>query len=364
MRKIDRIILFIVAIILLFSLLTLYSSCYQKGEFIRRDIFFRQLIWVFIGLFFVFVLCNVDYRKLWDFAWPLYIFVFFSLVLVLIFGRTRLGAQRWLELGGFNFQPSEFGKLVIILILSRYFSQKSFEDLRAFKNKSSLIKGFIIPLSLILVLALLVAIQPDLGTAIIYLFLFMFLIFFVGVRLRFIVSFLCLILLSSPFFWFFLRGYQKDRLLVFLNPNRDPLGAGYTIIQSKIAVGSGRLFGKGWFAGTQSQFNFLTERHTDFIYSAIGEEWGFLGSVILVALFYILIRRILKLSLLVHDPFAKNLCVCIASLISIQFFINIAMTIGFMPVVGLPLPFFSYGGSSMVSFLLLIGIVLNISKSR
>jgi rod shape determining protein RodA len=148
-----------------------------------------------------------------------------------------------------------------------------------------------------------------------------------------------------------------------LNPNRDPLGAGYTIIQSKIAIGSGQFTGKGWLTGTQNQLNFLTERHTDFIFSTLGEEWGFLGSVVLIILFYILIKRIVKLSLRIHDPFAKNLCICIASLIFIQFFVNIAMTIGFMPVVGLPLPFMSYGGSSLVSFLLLIGIVLNISKS-
>jgi len=362
--KVDRTILFITIIIIVFSLFALFSSCHQKGEFVNQDTFFKQLLWIFIGLCFMLIFCNIDYRRLWDFAWPLYTFVFLALVLVLVFGRTKLGAQRWLELGGFNFQPSEFGKLVIILVLSRYFSQKSFEELRTFKNRSSLVKGFIIPLCLILILAFLVLIQPDLGTAGIYLFIFMFLVFFVGVRLKYILFFSSLILLTSPFFWFLLRGYQKDRLLVFLNPNRDPLGAGYTIIQSKIAIGSGRLFGKGWLAGTQNQLNFLTERQTDFIYSTIGEEWGFLGSIILVTLFYILIKRILKLSLVRYDPFAKNLCLCIASLLFIQVFINIAMTIGFMPVVGLPLPFISYGGSSLVIFLLLMGIVLNISKTH
>ncbi|MBL7130265.1 MAG: rod shape-determining protein RodA [Candidatus Omnitrophica bacterium] len=364
MHKIDRIILFTTIVILALSLLTLYSSCHQKGEFVRRAVFFKQLLWIFVGLLFTFIFYKIDYRKLWDFIWPLYGFVFLALVLVLFFGRTKLGAQRWLELGGFNFQPSELGKIAVILVLSRHFSQKSFEELKIFQNRLSPIKGFIIPLGITLIFALLVAVQPDLGTAVIYIFIFMFLVFLIEVRFKYILYFVCLILLASPFFWFFLRGYQKDRLLVFLNSNRDPLGAGYTIIQSKIAVGSGRLLGKGWLAGTQNQLNFLTERHTDFIFSTIGEEWGFLGSVILIILFYILIKRILRLSLLIYDPFAKNLCLCIASLIFIQFFINIAMTIGFMPVVGLPLPFISYGGSSLVSFLLLIGIVLNISKSR
>lgn len=361
-KKTERTILFITIVILFFSLLTLYSSCHVKGEFLRRDIFFKQVVWIFVGLLVMWVFSGIDYRKFWDFAWALYILTVISLLLVLIFGRSVLGAQRWLELGGFNFQPSEFGKLVLIVVLSRYFSKKSFEELAIVKKQSSILKGFIIPLVITGVPAFLILAQPDLGTTIIYLFIFMILVFFVGVRLRYILVSLSLFLLISPFIWLSLRDYQKDRLLVFLNPNRDPLGAGYTIIQSKIAVGSGRLFGKGWFSGTQNQLNFLPERHTDFIYSTIGEEWGFLGSIILIILFYILIRRILRLTGLVHDPFAKNLCLCIAVLIFIQFFVNIAMTIGFMPVVGLPLPFISYGGSSLISFLLLTGIVLNISK--
>jgi rod shape determining protein RodA len=362
--NIDRAILLIVIIILVFSLFTLYSSCHYKGDFVRENIFFKQLLWILIGLFFMVVFLRLDYRKLWDVVWPLYIFVFFALFLVLFIGRTKLGAQRWLELGDFNFQPSEVGKLVIILLLSRYFSQRSFEEIGVLKKMSSPTKGFIIPLILTFVLAILVALQPDLGTALVYIFLFLFLVFFVGVRLRYILSFFFLCLFSFPFFWFLLKDYQKDRLLVFLNPNRDPLGAGYTIIQSKIAIGSGRLFGKGWLSGTQNQLNFLTERHTDFIFSTIGEEWGVIGGLILIILFYFLIKRILSLALLTNDPFAKNLCFCIASLILIQLFINIAMTIGLMPVVGLPLPFISYGGSSLVCFLLLIGVVLNISKSH
>lgn len=362
MRRQDRLILFVTILILCLSLLTLYSSCHVKGEFLRQDIFFKQVAWILAGLFIMWIFSNIDYRKLWDFAWPLYILAVFSLLLVLVLGRNILGAQRWLELGGFNFQPSEFGKLALILLLSRYFSKKSFQELTVTREQTSLIKGFIVPLIITGVLALLVLIQPDLGTAIVYFFIFLILVFFVGVRFKYILSSLILLLSVSPFIWFSLRSYQKDRLLVFLNPNRDPLGAGYTIIQSKIAVGSGRLLGKGWFAGTQNQLNFLPERHTDFIFSTIGEEWGFFGSIILVILFYMLISRIVRLALTANDHFARNLCLCIASLVFIQLFINIAMTIGFMPVVGLPLPFISYGGSSLFNFLLLIGITLNISK--
>ncbi|MFH1622726.1 MAG: rod shape-determining protein RodA [Candidatus Omnitrophota bacterium] len=362
-QKFDKVLLALTIVILLFSLIALYSSCHQKGEFVKHSIFFKQLLWIFIGLVFAFIFYKIDYRKLWDIIWPLYWFVIIALIFVIFFGRSKFGAQRWLELGGFNFQPSELGKIAIILALSRYFSKKSLEELKIFHHKFSLVKGFIVPLCITFSLAFLVSIQPDLGTALVYLFLFLFLVFFVEVKFRYIMYFFGLVLLTSPLFWFFLKGYQKDRLLVFLNPDRDPLGAGYTIIQSKIAVGSGGLFGKGWLSGTQNQLNFLTERHTDFIFSTIGEEWGFLGSIVLIVLFYFLIKRILNLSVRVYDPFAKNLCLCIASLIFIQFFINIAMTIGFMPVVGLPLPFISYGGSSLISFLMLIGIVLNISKS-
>lgn len=362
MTKNARIIFFITMVIIVFSLLALYSSCHQKGEFVGRHIIFRQILWIALGLCVMFVFYKVDYRKLKDFAWPLYIFVLLNLVLVLVFGRSRFGAQRWLGLGIFNFQPSEMGKLALILVLSCYFSQKTFEELKLFKKRLSLIKGFIFPLIITLLFSFLVSIQPDLGTALIYIFIFISLVYFCGVKFSYIAIFLCSIISLAPFFWFFLRDYQKDRLLVFLNPSRDPLGAGYTVIQSKIAVGSGGLLGKGWLSGTQNQLNFLTERHTDFIFSTLGEEWGFLGSIILVVLFYILIRMILRVSYLSLDPFAKNLCISIASLICIQTFINIAMTIGIMPVVGLPLPFVSYGGSSLVSFLLQIGVVLNISR--
>lgn len=362
MKKTTRIIMGLTLVVLLLSLLILFSSCHQKGEFARKDIFTKQAIWIAAGIVVMYIFSCVDYRRLRDVAWPSYLFSLFVLVLVLIIGHTRLGAQRWLGWGGITFQPSEIGKIALVLVLSHYFSTKSFEELVVFKKRSSFVQGFIVPLCITMVIAFLVAIQPDLGTALIYIFLFMFLVVFCGVRIRYVVFFLGALALMSPFFWSMLRDYQKDRLLVFLNADRDPLGAGYTIIQSKIAVGSGRLAGKGWLAGTQNQLNFLTERHTDFIFSTFGEEWGFLGSIALLVLFYFLLQRILKLSFLVSDPFAKNLCMSIAFLICIQFFINIAMTIGIMPVVGLPLPFVSYGGSSLVTFLLLIGIVLNISK--
>jgi len=364
MRKVEKTILIITLIILVFSLIALYSSCHQSGVLVKTNIFLRQLFWIAIGLAIMFMFSYIDYRKLWDFSWPFYIFILFSLILVLFLGRTRLGAQRWLAIGLLNFQPSEFGKLAVIFVLARYFSQKSFGKLRISRGRFLWLDSLVFPFLIVLIPAFLVVIQPDLGTALMYIFVFLAMVYFAGTRLKYLASFLGILFLSFPVFWHLLRPYQKDRLLVFLNPDRDPLGAGYTIIQSKIAIGSGRIFGKGWLSGTQNQLNFLAERHTDFIFSTIGEEWGLIGGFVLIVLFFVLINRILKTIKLVNDPFAKNLCIGIASLIAFQFFINFAMTIGFMPVVGLPLPFISYGGSSLLSFLMLIGILLNINKSR
>lgn len=363
MRKNSQILLALTLVIVLFSLLLLYSSCHQKGEFVKRDIFNRQLVWIGIGFFVLLVFSIMDYRHLKDIAWPFYGFAVFSLVAVLFIGDIRSGAQRWLQFGFINFQPSEIGKIALIIVLSQYFSQKSFEELIAFQKRVSLVRGFLLPLAITGLPALLVMVQPDLGTALVYLFLFFSLVLFCGVRMRYLVVFISMAVSASPLLWFLLHDYQKDRLLVFLNPNRDPLGAGYTIIQSRIAIGSGGVFGKGWLAGTQNQLNFLSERHTDFIFSTLGEEWGFLGGVALLVVFYLLIRTICAISFASPDPFAKNLCICIAFLICIQCFVNIAMTIGLMPVVGLPLPLMSYGGSSLVSFLMLIGIVVNISRN-
>jgi len=220
------------------------------------------------------------------------------------------------------------------------------------------------PLGITLLPTGLVLLQPDLGTAIVYLFIFATIAFLAEVRLRYLAGAAVAGLASLPLFWHALKDYQRSRLLVFLNPNIDPLGAGYTIIQSKIAIGSGRFFGKGWMSGTQSQLNFLAERHTDFIFSVWGEEWGFLGSFFLVVMYAILIIMILRVATLSRDIFGRLLAAGVAALIFFHAFINIAMNIGMSPVVGLPLTFMSYGGSSLVINMAAIGIVLNIARQK
>jgi len=175
---------------------------------------------------------------------------------------------------------------------------------------------------------------------------------------------ICSGILLSPFVWFLLRDYQKERLFVFLNPSIDPLGAGYTVIQSRIAIGSGGLFGKGWLSGTQNQLNFLTERHTDFIFSVAGEEWGFLGGILLIALYYVFIRRSLKIAEKTKDPCGKLLAVAVSVMIGVQVIVNLSMTMGFMPVVGLPLPFVSYGGSSLLVNIMALALLESIAVYR
>ena len=195
-------------------------------------------------------------------------------------------------------------------------------------------------------------------------FILLSMLMLTSLKMRYLIVFLLLIILPMPLFWHFLRDYQKSRLMVFLNPNADPLGAGYTLVQSKIAMGSGGLFGKGWLSGTQSQLRFLPESHTDFIFATFSEEWGFMGSSIVLFLYYLLIREGFRIAQRSRDPFGRLLAFGISLLIGIQAFINIAMTMGLMPIVGLPLPLMSYGGSSIVVTCAALGILANIDKTR
>ncbi len=360
----QKVIVIVVFLILFFGILCLFSSCHQKGEFVKKDIFVKQLLWVGVGWGVLLLASRHDYRSLKGWGVPLYIVSLATLAHVLFSGRAIMGAQRWISLGEFSFQPSELGKFALILVLAGYFSIKTGHQLQAQPQSLGCFRGLLLPLGITLLPTGLVLLQPDLGTAIVYLFIFATIAFLAEVRLRYLVGAAVAGLASLPLFWHMLKDYQRSRLLVFLNPNIDPLGAGYTIIQSKIAIGSGRFFGKGWMSGTQSQLNFLAERHTDFIFSVWGEEWGFLGSLFLVVMYAILVIMILRVAALSRDIFGRLLAVGVAALIFFHAFINIAMNIGMSPVVGLPLPFMSYGGSSLVINMAAIGIVLNIARQK
>lgn len=343
--------LFIVALIILgLGLLSLYSASLQ----ISPDLVMKQLIWIGIGMIFFFIALSIDYHKFLEFSYLLYGLCIVLLAVVLIYGDVRLGAQRWLELGPINFQPSEICKAIIIMVLARFLG-----GLTAIRRIHGISAIIICSLPAILILK-----QPDLGSTIIILPLIAVMLWVAGINTKFLIFLGYSAVIASPILWQCLRDYQRDRLLVFINPDYDPLGAGYTVIQSKVAIGSGRFFGKGWLGGTQNQLNFLPERHTDFIFSVVGEEWGMIGAVILIGLFFFLVQRGLKISTQTKEPYGKLLASGISFLIGLQVFVNIGMTMGLLPVVGLPLPLLSYGGSSIVVTMFMLGLLENVKMRR
>jgi len=364
MRGSNFIILIIAILIASIGILSIYSSTYQKESKLWQVIYKRQILWVFLGFALFLIVSNFNYRWFWDWTYFLYALAIIFLFLVFIIGVVRLGAQRWLRIAWFNFQPSEFAKLIIVIFLSRYFSRKEVSDISLVSRRFGLFQGLVLPFLFIAMPMGLIVEQPDLGSAMMILFLFIAFLYLTQIKLRYIFIFLMVITLSFPFLWHILRDYQKERLLVFLNPNIDPLGAGYTVIQSKIAIGSGGLWGKGWLGGTQSQLHFLPESHTDFIFATFAEEWGLFGSAVLLFLYYLLIRQGVLIAQRTHDYFGKLLALGISLMLGIQIFINIAMNLGLAPIVGLPLPLMSYGGSSVVVTLISLGILANIDKKR
>lgn len=364
MRQRQLIILGAVLVIAGLGILSIYSGTFQKEESSWQAVYQRQILWVIYGLVLFFMACRFNYRRFWDLAYLLYVLALFLLLLVFILGAVRLGAQRWIRLAWFNFQPSEAVKLVLVVFLARYFSRKSISSISLSVQRFGVLRALLIPFAFIVLPVGFIIEQPDLGSGIMVVLIFLAMLYLAGVRLKYLVIFFAAVLLSLPLTWQFLHGYQKDRLLVFLNPNLDPLGAGYTIIQSKIAIGSGGFFGKGWLSGTQSQLHFLPEAHTDFIFATFAEEWGFFGSMLLLSLYYLLIQQGIRIALKTHEQFGRLLAFGISLMLGLQVFINIAMNLGLVPVVGLPLPLMSYGGSSVIITFIALGILVNIDKKR
>lgn len=362
-KRIARLFIIVLALVII-GLAAIYNASYQEGVLKERNIFLYQVRWACIGIAIFLIFSNINYRIFHDLSFVFYGLSILLLVFVLIYGRTRLGAQRWIEIGSFNFQPSEFAKFSVILFLSRYFSRKDTASVKWEARNLGVWRSLFIPAIIVGIPALLIMDQPDLGTAIIFGFIFLGLVFVSGVKKRYIFVLLFLGGAALPVLWHFLRDYQRARLLVFINPNADPLGAGYTVIQSKIAVGSGCLFGRGWLAGTQSMLNFLPERHTDFIFSCFAEYAGFIGAVILLLLFYLLLKECTNVMYLSKDPFGRLLIAGFSTVIAVQIIVNIAMTMGMSPVVGIPLPFISYGGTSLLVNFMFMGIVASIIKRR
>lgn len=363
-KDIERRIWMATIVIMAIGLMALHSASYQNTR-VDQSVFYDQLIFAAGGLLVMMVLSRIDYRKFYDISYALYIMNIIMLILVLVMGRYILGARRWIEIGSLNFQPSELIKLTLILVLSRYLSQhKSSVSLHWHGGMGVAFRDFFVPFFLAIFPMLLVFKQPDLGTTILIMLIFLSIIYIHGIQKRLIVSFLAACLAMLPVLWSMMKTYQKQRMMVFLNPNLDPLGAGYTIIQSKIAVGSGMLFGKGWHMGTQNQLNFLPERHTDFIFSVIGEELGFCGSLLLIFCFYLLVDAGLTIAQQTKDRFGFSVAGAIACIFALQAIINIGMVMGLFPVVGITLPLVSYGRSSFMTFVIMLGLLLSVNRRR
>ena len=342
-------------VLLIVGVAVVYSASYSPSEGVS-SLYIRQLYWLLLGILMYSIFSLINYRFFVQYAFVFYFLGILLLVYVLLTGYISMGAQRWLNIGPFRMQPSEFFKVIWVIMLARIFNDFN-------KEKLGVIKIFIKSLLLIPPF-LLIFFQPDLGTAGIFVLIWGVVLLFRGIKLRTLIVLVVLSIISTGLIWGNLHDYQRNRVITFINPASDPFGSGYHIIQSKVAIGSGGLFGKGFLKGTQSQLNFLPEKHTDFVFSVICEELGFIGGNVLIILFLILFYRIIQIALITREVNAKILCVSVISLIFLQTFINIAMTVGLMPVVGIPMPFISYGGSAMITFSSLMGIINSISIRR
>jgi rod shape determining protein RodA len=353
----DWTLLMIVLGIILISLLNLYSTGYNQA-YPRQDyVYLRQFQWIVIGLLFMTVAFSIDYRMISRYGYVIYGLSIVLLLVVFFYGYATRGSQRWILLGGFSFQPSELMKLTLILALAKYFDQNR-------RVESYRLKDLGVPFLIMLVPFLLILRQPDLGTAMVLFIIFTSMVLFIGVHWKSFAWSALMGLLLAPAGWFFLKDYQKERIMTFINPESDPLGSGYHVLQSIIAIGSGSIIGKGFLKGTQTQLRFLPERHTDFVFSVFAEEWGFIGGMVLLVLFMSLILWGLRIALHARDYNGTLIAVGITALIFWEVFINIGMVLGILPIVGIPLPFFSYGGSSTVVLMTCIGLLLNVSMRR
>jgi rod shape determining protein RodA len=347
-KNLDYILLISVILLSVLSVFVMYSTdggdilFHTKNHFVKLVVFFPLMI--FVALF------NI---KFWhNFSYLIYLVVILLLVWVSFFGIKSSGSQRWMDVYFFVLQPSELMKIAIIMCLAKYYHRLKIENVNSFTSIT-------IVLSIILIPTIFVVSQPDLGTSILIALSGLIILWLGGVKIKYFIYSFITFLISLPFIISFLKPYQKLRILTFLDPDRDPLGAGYQIIQSKIAIGSGGFDGKGFLKGTQSYLDFLPEKHTDFIFTLFSEEFGFIGSVGLLILYSIIIFRIIRIGSISRSNFAKLFCFGYAFAIFIYIVVNLSMVLGLLPIVGSPLPIMSYGGSSMLATMIGFGIVLS-----
>ncbi len=347
-KNLDYILLISVILLSVLSVFVMYSTdggeilFHTKNHFVKLAVFFPLMI--FIAFFNIKFWHNISYI--------IYFIVILLLIYVSFFGIKSSGSQRWMDLYLFVLQPSELMKIAIIMCLAKYYHRLKIENVNSFTSITIVLSIIIIPIIFVIS-------QPDLGTSILIALSGLIILWLGGMKIKYFIYSFITFLISLPFIISFLKPYQKLRILTFLDPDRDPLGAGYQIIQSKIAVGSGGLNGKGFLKGTQSYLDFLPEKHTDFIFTLFSEEFGFIGSVGLLILYSIIIFRIVRIGAISRSNFARLFCFGYAFAIFIYIVVNLSMVLGLLPIVGSPLPIMSYGGSSMLATMIGFGIVLS-----
>jgi len=358
LRRMDWSLVIAVMALMTIGVIFIFSASYRADDLPMPSFYKKQVVWVMIGAALYLALVLMDYHRFRDAAWWLYAVGLVLLVLVLVMGKKVYGAYRWLSFFGVQIQPSEFGKLATVILLGRFLGRPG----RNLKELRSMIQTLL----LIGIPILLIVKEPDLGTAMVLVPVAFLMMFVAGVRVRYLAVLVLIGALLMPVAWFGLGDYQKERILVFFDPGRDPMGAGWNKIQSEIAVGSGGMTGKGYLKGTQNVLGFLprTVAPTDFIYSVIAEETGFVGSVGLLLLYSVLLVAGVRAAAAARDKLGRVLAVGVTSLLFCHVFVNIAMTIGLLPITGLPLPLISYGGSFMMSTMIGLGIVQSVYVRR
>jgi len=347
LRKLDWLLLASLLSLAGLGLITLYAAVHQ-GDI---GLWQRQVSFWALGLTVFFGLCFVPLRLLGLGCWPVYVLALLMLLLIPFVGEVQMGARRWLNLGIVHIQPSELMKWALMLVLASWFATR--EANRAGNLLAALVLAFL-PAGLIIT-------QPDLGTTLVLLFAATAMVIAAGLPWRWFGYAVAVAVAAAPVLWHFMHDYQKQRVLTFLDPQSDPLGSGYHVIQSTIAIGSGGLFGKGFLQGTQARLHFLPEQHTDFIFSVLAEEGGFIAVALLLFLYGTLLARIIMISSRAYSRFGSLICIGVASIFMLYITVNIGMVSGLLPVVGVPLPFVSYGGSALVTMLAAMGLVMRVA---
>lgn len=352
LRGIHWPIVFVMLVLTGVGIISIYAASFRmEGDFASK-----QLLWTAFAFLTFCIGVWVGYRPFFNMAYLLYAISILLLIYVLVFGGVKSGASRWIDIGPYALQPSELAKLATILVLAEFFSSRNPTTGQLY---TVFLGGVFVVVPVFLILK-----QPDLGSALVFFPIFFAVIFLWGIRVRYLVTFFLASAAAFPFLWHALKPYQQKRILVFVDSSIDPTGASYTAIQSKIAVGSGGLFGKGFLQGTQTQLDFVPEHHTDFIFSVIGEEFGFLGVALLIFLYAQLIRYGFQIMRHTTDMKARYLALGIVVMFFFQVFVNMGMTIGVAPITGITLPFISYGGSSLMICYFAVGLLVSIYRER